>query len=207
MRPEGLARIQARIDAIATRLTPAPAARSAGAAGLPSDAAFDVVFAEVLGGVAPAERAWTATAGTPTVVGSTAGLRDADGVPLELRAWGNGRIPPEVLEAVGVGSHRLWAPAARAFRAMVAAAAADGVRIGITDSYRDHATQVDLAARKGLYAHGGLAAVPGTSRHGWGLAVDLDLDPAAQAWMRANAHRFGFVENVPREPWHWEFVA
>jgi LAS superfamily LD-carboxypeptidase LdcB len=24
-------------------------------------------------------------------------------------------------------------------------------------------------------------------------------------WMRANAYRFGFVEAVPREPWHWEF--
>jgi LAS superfamily LD-carboxypeptidase LdcB len=65
---------------------------------------------------------------------------------------------------------------------------------------------VGLAAAKGLYADGGLAAVPGTSNHGWGLAVDVDTDQAgAQQWMQANGHRFGFVEAVRREPWHWEF--
>ena len=36
--------------------------------------------------------------------------------------------------------------------------------------------------------------MPGTSNHGWGLAVDLDLDERAQAWMRTNAERFGFFE-------------
>jgi D-alanyl-D-alanine carboxypeptidase len=65
---------------------------------------------------------------------------------------------------------------------------------------------VDLVARKGLYANGGLGAVPGTSNHGWGVAVDADItNPATKAWLQANGHRFGFVEAVPREPWHWEF--
>ena len=60
--------------------------------------------------------------------------------------------------------------------------------------------------RKGLYSEGGYGAVPGTSNHGWGLAVDADVtDPATLTWLRTNAHRFGFVEAVPREPWHWEF--
>jgi LAS superfamily LD-carboxypeptidase LdcB len=52
-----------------------------------------------------------------------------------------------------------------------------------------------------------LAATPGTSNHGWGLSVDLDLDATAQAWMRQNGARYGFVEDVPREPWHWTFRA
>jgi hypothetical protein len=125
--------------------------------------------------------------------------------PAELLRYGNGRVPAEALSPIGIGSHRLWAPAARAFQAMRADAAAAGVEIGITDSYRDYDTQVSLARRKGLYSQGGLAATPGTSNHGWGMAVDLDLDSKAQAWMRENGWRYGFVEDTPREPWHWGF--
>jgi LAS superfamily LD-carboxypeptidase LdcB len=87
------------------------------------------------------------------------------------------------------------------------AAARDGVKIGITDSYRSYDAQVDVAERKGLYSRGGLAAEPGTSPHGWGIAVDLDLNTQAQSWMRAHAGQFGFVEDTPREPWHWVYRA
>jgi LAS superfamily LD-carboxypeptidase LdcB len=81
------------------------------------------------------------------------------------------------------------------------------VHIGVTDSYRSYAAQVDVARRKGLYSQGGLAARPGTSKHGWGVAVDLDLNNQAQQWMRQNAHNYGFSANVPREPWHWQYVG
>lgn len=147
-----------------------------------------------------------AGAGAPAAVGSGRALVDARGVPVELRAHGNGRIPADALSAVGgLDGHRLWTPAARSLEALRAAAARDGVRIGVTDSYRPYDVQVDLVRRKGLYSQGGLAAVPGTSDHGWGIAVDLDLDSRAQAWMRANGGRYGFVEDVPREPWHWAY--
>jgi hypothetical protein len=148
----------------------------------------------------------TGGVGAPATVGGGRALVDARGVPVELRAHGNGRIPASALSAVGgVDGHRLWAPAARSLEALRAAAARDGVTIGVTDSYRPYDVQVDLVRRKGLYSEGGLAAVPGTSDHGWGIAVDLDLDSRAQAWMRANAGRYGFVEDVPREPWHWAY--
>ena len=88
---------------------------------------------------------------------------------------------------------------------MIADAKKDGVNIGITDSYRPYAEQVDVARRKGLYSQGGLAAKPGTSEHGWGMATDLDLNAKALAWMRENGEKYGFVENVPREPWHWAY--
>jgi hypothetical protein len=125
--------------------------------------------------------------------------------PPELAQYGNGRIPPAALTEIGQGRHRLWEPAADAYRRLREDARLAGVDIGVTDSYRSYDQQVDLARRKGLYAEGGLAATPGTSDHGWGLSLDLDLDPRAQAWMRANAGRHGFVEDVPREPWHWTF--
>ena len=64
-----------------------------------------------------------------------------------------------------------------------------------------------------------LAAVPGTSNHGWGLAVDLcggidRYDTAAYDWMKANAGRFGFLHpewaepgHGREEPWHWEYAG
>ncbi|MFF1530956.1 D-alanyl-D-alanine carboxypeptidase family protein [Cellulomonas sp. NPDC058312] len=138
-----------------------------------------------------------------TTSASTA--RNAQGVPADLAAYGNGKVPRDALSEIGSTGHRLWAPAGQALEQLLAAAERDGVDIGITDSYRSYDAQVDVARRKGLYSQGGLAAQPGTSPHGWGVAVDLDLDDAAQKWMRANAGRFGFVEDTPREPWHWVY--
>ena len=145
-----------------------------------------------------------ATDASPAAASGRAGHTDATAPP-ELVRFGNGRIPAGELAPIGRGSHRLWAPAATAFQRLAQAAAADGVTIGVTDSYRSFDAQVDVARRRGLYSEGGLAAKPGTSNHGWGLSLDLDLDDRAQSWMRANAGRFGFVEDVPREPWHWTF--
>ena len=148
--------------------------------------------------------------GTATgVAGSSVGRIGGFGpmpVPSELEAYGNGRIPSGVLQPIGQGGHVLYAPAAEAWKAAVQAAAADGITLRITDSYRSYEQQVDLVERKGLYSEGGYGAVPGTSNHGWGLAVDADVnDHATLSWLRTNAYRFGFVEAVPREPWHWEF--
>lgn len=153
---------------------------------------------------------WNAALQRPVLVSAPTGVSSAGGasdlnVPAALRAYGNGRIPREALETIGIGQHRLSATAAQAFKAMRAAAGAEGVDLGVTDSYRGYDEQVDLVRRKGLYSQGGYAAVPGTSPHGWGLAVDVDVSASGLAWLRANASRFGFVEAVPREPWHWEY--
>src|SRR4051794_23753836 len=134
------------------------------------------------------------------------------------RAWGgypNGLIPPSALCEIGVGAHRLRCDAAAAYRAMSAAyAAAFGSPICITDSYRSYDSQVKLYGEKPA-----LAAVPGTSNHGWGLAVDLcrGIDrygtPQYQ-WMLADAGRFGWLHptwadpgNGREEPWHWEYAG
>ncbi|HLS73891.1 MAG TPA: M15 family metallopeptidase [Actinomycetaceae bacterium] len=127
------------------------------------------------------------------------------GAPADLAHYGNGQIPEQALVPIDDTGHRLWAPAAVQFQQLIAEASAQGITIGINDSYRTIERQHELVPRLGLYNEGGLAAVPGTSRHGWGLAVDLQLNGEAQAWMRDNAERFGFVEDTPREPWHWAF--
>jgi hypothetical protein len=157
-------------------------------------------------------RARMETAGTSGTtggfgLGQPAAITPGSGaaVPVELLAYGNGRIPRELLTPIGIGQHRLWRTAAEAFKSMRAAAAAVGVSIGVTDSYRSYDQQVVLAAQKGLSRDGGFAATPGTSEHGWGLAVDVDVDRSGLAWLRANGGRFGFVEANGREPWHWEY--
>ena len=128
---------------------------------------------------------------------------DADGVPVELAGYGNGQIPDSALQTVD-GTTAVGAGGQQAEQ-LRAAAAKDGVQIGITDSYRSYAAQVDVAQRKGLYSQGGLAAKPGTSEHGWGMAVDLKLDAAGLSWMRAHGGEYGYVADTPRESWHWAF--
>jgi D-alanyl-D-alanine carboxypeptidase len=195
---DGINGVTARISEIRAMLHPAPAPAPASAS-------------------APA---WTATSGANTsqdpsfaaalaraVAQPTSGTTPAASVAALQATYQNGRIPAEALTSLGVGDHRLAGPAAAAFTELQAAARRDGVRFGVTDSYRSYDAQVELAERKGLYSRGGLAAQPGTSQHGWGLAVDLDLDAQAQAWMRSNAARFGFVEDTPREPWHWAYES
>ena len=126
-------------------------------------------------------------------------------LPTAIFGMKNGQLPPVALESIGQGEHRLERGAAVAFRRMETAAALDGVTLTVSDSYRSLADQQQTAANVGLYREGGLAAVPGTSNHGWGLSVDIDLDARAQKWLRANADRFGFAEDVPREPWHYTY--
>lgn len=87
-----------------------------------------------------------------------------------------------------------------------------GRDLGITDSYRDYDEQV--ATKK---AKGNMAAEPGTSKHGWGLALDLgtginNFGTPEYNWMKDNAPAHGWRHpdwaepsgSLP-EPWHWEF--
>jgi len=213
---EGIAAVTARVQQIQGLVQSmqvpvrSTVVTATGAGGTATGAAFEQVLAQARATqtAAPGAPTWASgVIGAGMSAGAAVGSRavDAEGVPLDLKSYGNGRIPASSLQGLGVGNHALWAPAAEGFARMRAAATADGVTIGVTDSYRSYDAQVDVAQRKGLYKDGGLAAVPGTSDHGWGLSLDLRLDDRAQNWMRANAGRFGFAEDVPREPWHWTF--
>jgi D-alanyl-D-alanine carboxypeptidase len=194
---EGLGNITARIAQInqqITALSPKPATTQ-GTGTTSGTTASGRTFATELAG---AMRSASTT-------GTTGVKLTKDGVPADLVHYGNGKIPANALESIGRGGHRLWSPAADAFKAMTAAARQDGVTIGVTDSYRSYDQQVELAARKGIYGQGGWAAVPGRSNHGWGMALDVDVDARGQQWLRDNGAKYGWVESVPREPWHWEY--
>lgn len=139
------------------------------------------------------------------------------GVSVPAGVWGgypNGFIPPTALCPIGIGAHLLRCDAAMAFAALNEAYAREfGSPICVTDSYRTFDAQVRLYGQKPA-----LAAVPGTSNHGWGLAVDLcggaeSFGSAQYAWLRANASAVGWVNPDwarpgagREEPWHWEFA-
>lgn len=134
------------------------------------------------------------------------------------RAWGgypNGLIPANALCPIGVGEHLLRCDASAAWIALSRAFEEQfGRALCMTDSYRSFGSQVTLYGQKPA-----LAAVPGTSNHGWALAVDLcggvqTFGTAEYVWMQANAGRFGWIHptwadpgNGREEPWHWEYAG
>ena len=61
-----------------------------------------------------------------------------------------------------------------------------------------------------------MAAVPGTSNHGWGLAIDVALGENSATctpltynainWLYINAPKYGFSWESQSEPWHIRYV-
>ncbi|MFN7135837.1 MAG: D-alanyl-D-alanine carboxypeptidase family protein, partial [Myxococcales bacterium] len=83
-----------------------------------------------------------------------------------------------------------------------------GVRLNPVSGFRTMAQQQHLW---NLYrsGRGNLAARPGYSNHQMGLSVDVttngSYNSAAYRWLARNARRYGFVNDVRGEPWHWTF--
>jgi D-alanyl-D-alanine carboxypeptidase len=124
---------------------------------------------------------------------------------------------------------RLAPAAASALKAMVAAAARDGVSLQVVSGFRSFATQRRLLRRKldrgrPLAAVLAVNALPGFSEHHSGCALDLTTPgvPAADAafagtrayaWLAAHAGHYGFALSYPEgnphgiefEPWHWRY--
>lgn len=137
-------------------------------------------------------------------------------------AWGgheNGRIPDAAMcEFKTARGHKARCDAAENFDVLNEEYKKKfGAYMSITDSYRDYDAQVRVRAAKPT-----LAAVPGTSNHGWGLALDIGSGmsnplSATYGWMRANGPSHGWIHPTwartiaeggsKPEAWHWEFVG
>lgn len=115
---------------------------------------------------------------------------------------GNGNLPPSALKPVPPG--RLENSAARAWRAGPGKV---GCRLlGPNSGYRSLDMQRYYWS---LYqsGRGNLAAVPGTSNHGWGRAVDLAA-PWMRSWIDAHGARYGWRKTeAPGEWWHVNYVG
>lgn len=158
-------------------------------------------------------------------------------LPSCLEGQKNGELDQNLLVHCGLGGFQMVEPAARAMRALVAAVSARGIQVRTTGTYRTYAQQNALfRARYTLerlpgrpikrwngriwYLRPGMAtaAVPGTSNHGLGLAIDFaeerDGKPGVESvsdrfvrWLIKNAATYGYSAELQSEPWHWRYVA
>lgn len=154
--------------------------------------------------------------GNKLLSGAVSVLKNMGGAAGDVGNFGgsgaNGQLPKSALSKVsgftggpGVGpiGGYLRKAAAVAWEAMQRAF---GGGLSLTEGYRDLANQ---QMRYSAYraGRGNLAASPGTSVHGYGLAADVG--GGSQAWMRANGPRFGWYPTglsfAQREPWHFEY--
>lgn len=125
----------------------------------------------------------------------------------------NGELDPADLCLLWDGGERLRADAATALAELnLAYRARFGRDLCVTDGYRSLTEQHVVKRLKG-----GLAAVPGRSNHGWGLAIDLcssDTRGDSWDWLVQNGVVYGWANPAwaqrsgsgPFEPWHWEYT-
>lgn len=115
--------------------------------------------------------------------------------------------------------------------ALFNAAAAAGVPLSLTSSYRSYANQVEtynhwVTVNGSTASADTVSARPGYSEHQTGYAFDLSAGgcslecfrgSAQYTWMQTNAATYGFIERYPQglesvtgysaEAWHWRYVG
>ncbi len=138
-------------------------------------------------------------------------------------------------------SYKVDARIAEKLRKMFAQAKADGINLILCSAYRpvdyqqtlfDNKVQEEMQSGKteqeAIQVTASMIALPGTSEHHTGLAVDIVTpeyqvldDGFAQTpafgWLSENAHKYGFVLRYPQdkqeitkiiyEPWHYRYVG
>jgi len=118
-----------------------------------------------------------------------------------------------------IGSCRVASSIGSQFARLMNAASGAGIRLGCTSSFRDPAQQIALRRQNcgtsnyDIYQKPSSqcrppTAIPGSSQHEKGLALDFNCAGASMAgsrcfsWLASNARSYGFYNFAP-EPWHW----
>lgn len=157
--------------------------------------------------------------------------------PASLSGQQNGKVAPDRLRSVVTpgGTGTFAAPAESAWVALCGAAERAGHTLVPFSTYRSYEKQeaLFLSRYKTIPKAGAdtkfwksrtwwchvppTTAAPGTSNHGWGLAVDVrvrrggtvkPIDEPALAWLLAgNALAHGFSWEIQSEPWHIRYFA
>ena len=144
-------------------------------------------------------------------------------------------VEPNVNHCQPTGSHKRYmrAEAAKALEEMFAAAKADGYDLWVKTAYRSYSNQYATytwmlqyrGVEEAVYYH----AVPGTSEHQTGLAVDIVCKASnyenelifektkEYEWLRENCYKYGFtlrywkdkehITGYNYEPWHYRYVG
>ncbi|MGG5258308.1 M15 family metallopeptidase [Phycicoccus avicenniae] len=135
-------------------------------------------------------------------------------------AWGgysNGKIPSSALCAIPWDtSDRMRCDATVKLIALNTLYKAKwGSNLCINDAYRSYDKQVALFKKYGSPR----AAKPGTSTHGWGLALDLGCGinvytDARHKWLSSVGPKYGYAQpswalakGSNPEPWHWQYFG
>lgn len=152
-------------------------------------------------------------------------------LPEEIVPTQNGIMPPNKLQKVYCGGE-LYTDAARSWTAMVRVAAREGVFLNLNlpfNAYRNITTQIKSFKDRFLETNEKSAEfiqieysgkiwqlkedkkfidAPGTSSHGFGLAVYIVNAGLrdVKAWLEKNAEQFGFVEEYAFEPGHFAYI-
>ena len=111
------------------------------------------------------------------------------------------------ISVLTIDSKMVEVQTAHGFWRMAAAAEREGVNLTIISGFRTMASQQYLynCYRTKRCNGGNKAARPGYSNHQSGLALDIYRGRGVVSWLRRNGRRFGFLETVSGEPWHWEY--
>lgn len=113
----------------------------------------------------------------------------------------NGQLPASMLVTVGTDAYgrpaQFQPSAAASWNRMRAA----GMPFDVSDTYRDLARQWTYYLNPPNSA--GLAAYPGTSSHGEGLAVDAR--GKCLGWLAEHGKAHGWVRTITKEPWHFVY--
>lgn len=147
--------------------------------------------------------------------------------PPTLQGMTNGDIDTSYMRVISSDGAMLYRTAAEAFYAMQLAALREGILLqpsSVFDAYRPYKVQerifleryktiwlpfVDKKVWQGKTWYkwsGATAAAPGTSNHGWGLAIDIkDSSGSRLAWLVRNAPTYGFYWEIQDEAWHLRY--
>lgn len=124
-------------------------------------------------------------------------------------------IPDSQLEAIDSAGHKLIPSMAERFKSMKAEAAKDGVTLTVVSAYRSPDDQLRAWNNNGCRLVNSrtvcavrTAAVPCSlggkgSNHSLGTAVDIRLSGNVYNWLRANAGRYGFYNELSNDLPHW----
>lgn len=144
-------------------------------------------------------------------------------------------VPIDFVPALGAancsGGVSIAAVAAADLQALCDEAAAAGVPLGASSSYRSYGTQVGTynywVSRDGQAAADTYSARPGYSEHQTGLSLDFRVPGGAsldgftgtpqQLWLAANGSRYGFIQRYTSgnsaetgyigETWHYRYIG
>ncbi len=185
----------------------------------------------------------TPTVSTPPVsvpaviIPPVTGEMDVEGIPPLYNRFN--AIPQEALDALVLapaGHLQMEEQAAAAFNAMYEAAAADGITLTPVSGYRNNNTQTTnynnsiqrylssgYSEEEAIRLTEQYYAIPGTSEHEAGLAMDIGhiddsfANTPAYNWLQENCTQYGFIYRYPQdavdvthinwEPWHYRFIG